>query len=314
MIKQYLLRVVLFLLIFSPLPLFATDDSEVLKKIHANPKNFKTGVVKAMKDWSHLNFSDTVKPYAGRLTTISKLKNIKFSGTGTRILGNIVLTCAHNFLDVPTKPEKKSGTLVFYKKSDCHFLDFDLLECGLTTKKFVSDDKDVFFETEKFYKLSPAAELLVNQVHSKKDIKNIYLNNEYIKKDGLYYAIDESKDIAKIYLNKSDEILNIEELDLKDVVLSKDSIQKMITYHYPFGHPIQKTSFGLVKWEDHDTLYCHDLPTIGGSSGSSLIDETGNIVAIHVSGIDQEKNFAIPVTKKILHDSLYTDILEYSKK
>ena len=57
----------------------------------------------------------------------------------------------------------------------------------------------------------------------------------------------------------------------------------------------------------HDGLGNHDSTTLGGNSGSAVIDvRTGKVAALHFAGVEGEANFCIqaPVLGQILQQHL----------
>lgn len=124
----------------------------------------------------------------------------------------------------------------------------------------------------------------------------------------LYVAPDGEPDIAILGIS-SDSPLP-EPLPLLDTGLEERQLIGVIGYpafdtrnglddmRRIFGdiYDVKRFAPGKVAFPTEDYYFVHDCTTLGGNSGSSIIDlETGSVVGLHFSGSYLEGNFAIKV-------------------
>ncbi len=81
--------------------------------------------------------------------------------------------------------------------------------------------------------------------------------------------------------NLPDAKYNVAAFDASDSGLSNAELLTIV--QHPHGEP-KKVMAGPNVGVDGDILLYKDLDTLGGSSGSGVIAETGKVIAIHIQG------------------------------
>ena len=127
-----------------------------------------------------------------------------------------------------------------------------------------------------------------------------YKGNTYqVESSGILYR-DADKDLAlvKFYSSLDLTLLKIEDDDLSvgDAVFSIGAPSGQInavTVGGLLGKPEAPIVDGQSRLKDKDgkvlSVYCHDAPIIGGSSGGMLLDENLNLVGINYAGATDNK-------------------------
>lgn len=145
-----------------------------------------------------------------------------------------------------------------------------------------------------------------------------YKGNTYqVESSGILLRdIDKDLALVKFYSSINLTLLKIEDDDLSvgDAVFSVGSPSGQInavTVGGLLGKPEAPVVDGQSRLKDKDgnvlSVYCHDAPIIGGSSGGMLLDENLNLVGINYAGAignDDEFVFGYSVPSKIVLEFL----------
>ena len=144
------------------------------------------------------------------------------------------------------------------------------------------------------------------------DFKREYKNTDTLKvgiTKILKIVAEQSNDIAFLKVEKRDSPLP-EPLQMKDC--PPEFGQHVICVGYPAEDPrndffamlkyfdniyeVKRLSPGQLTGVEHQSWIQHDCTTLGGSSGSAVIDlESGEVVGLHFSGSYKKRNLAVKV-------------------
>jgi hypothetical protein len=193
-------------------------------------------------------------------------------GTGS-FLDKKIFTNAHVLKKFPLSKElffEQAMSLVL--KED---FDVDVVVSGLKKYKDSFLNWDLYErDKEKIESVLDSAALSVyraNNVHILKDYLSGVENHDigYIDR----YIVDEfSKDFSSLSFAYSKEKKLYEETHPKKIF--------KLT-HYPLGIPIQRTSYGLLDFKTK----LHRMHTLGGSSGSLILNYNSDPIGFHSAGI-----------------------------
>jgi hypothetical protein len=227
--------------------------------------NYDEDKLRALAEKTGLNIS-TIDKRVGRV--VLEYDNALSFGTGS-FLGKKIFTNAHVLQGFPL-----SNRLIFEQGRSLVLqenFDFDAtLNC---LKKY----KDSFLNMDLYEKDKERIEkILQSSVLSVYEAKNVHILKNYfynIRNHDIGYIDSYTHD--EKYENYSSHSFNDYQSNLG---LQQKKIFKLT--HYPLGIPIQRTSYGLLDFKTQ----LHRMHTLGGSSGSLILDYFSNPIGFHSAG------------------------------